>query len=162
MSKFIPAPWLSLFLLVFWLLLQNSITPGLIVLGAVFALLIPLYTNRARDFRLTLHRPLKALQYILLLIIDIILSNFNIAAIILLPQRKVKPALIEYPLDITGEIPTTILASTISLTPGTITAEVSRDGRTLLIHGLNVQDPEAMIEQIKNRYERRLKEIFQC
>ncbi|MDX1706265.1 Na+/H+ antiporter subunit E [Pseudidiomarina sp.] len=162
MSKFIPAPWLSLFLLFFWLLLQNSITPGLVILGAVFALLIPLYTNRARDFTLTLHRPLKALQYLLLLIVDIILSNFNIAAIILVPQRRISPALIEYPLDIRGEIPITILASTISLTPGTITAEVSRDGRSLLIHGLNVRDPEAMIKQIKTRYERRLQEIFQC
>lgn len=162
LNKIFPAPRLSLFLLVFWLLLQNSISPGLVVLGAVLALLIPLYTHRGRDFATKIHRPLKAVEYFLVLLVDIILSNFNIAAIILLPRRRVQPALFEYPLEITGEVPITVLASTISLTPGTITAEIRRDGRALLIHALNVADHEAMIQQIKTRYEMRLKEIFKC
>jgi len=93
---------------------------------------------------------------------NIIVSNFNIAAIILRPTKNIKPALIEYPLEISGSVPITILASTISLTPGTISAELGRDGRSILIHGLNVDDPQATIQQIKQRYERRLKEIFQC
>ncbi|RUO75520.1 Na+/H+ antiporter subunit E [Pseudidiomarina taiwanensis] len=162
MSKILPAPWLSLFLLVFWLLLQNSVSFGLIILGAVFAVLIPLYTHRARDFSIRVRKPLILVQYAVLLLIDIIISNFNIAAVILTPRRKIKPALFEYPLDITGEVPITMLASTISLTPGTISAELGRDGRSLLIHALNVHDVEAVKRQIKERYERRLQEIFQC
>lgn len=162
MSRLLPAPFLSVFLLLFWLLLQNSITPGLIVLGAVLAILIPLYTSRGRDFPATIHKPFKVIEYFLLLLSDIVISNLNIAAIILMPSRRIQPALIEYPLDIVGEVPITVLASTISLTPGTITAEIRRDGRALLIHALNVDDHEKLIAAIKQRYEMRLKEIFQC
>ncbi|MFC0444154.1 Na+/H+ antiporter subunit E [Pseudidiomarina halophila] len=162
MSKFIPAPWWSLFLLGFWLLLQNKVSFGTLLLGLILAILIPMYTLRARDYRTTLHKPLLAVQYFFILLADIIVSNFNIAAIILTPRKRIQPALIEFPLDISGSVPITILASTISLTPGTISAELGRDGRSLLIHGLNVQDPEATVQQIKHRYERRLKEIFQC
>ena len=68
MNKIIPAPFLSLFLLVFWLLLQNTITPGLVVLGAILAVAIPLYTNRGRDFPATIHKPFKAIEYFFLLL----------------------------------------------------------------------------------------------
>jgi multicomponent K+:H+ antiporter subunit E len=162
MNKLLPAPFLSLFLLVFWLLLQNTVSAGLIVLGIILAILIPLYTNRGRDFPATIHKPFKAIEYFILLMVDILISNLNIAAIILLPSRRIKPALIEYPLDIVGEVPITVLASTISLTPGTITAEIRRDGRALMIHALNVDDHEKLIASIKQRYEMRLKEIFKC
>ncbi|MDN7125714.1 Na+/H+ antiporter subunit E [Pseudidiomarina terrestris] len=162
MSKLIPAPWWSLFLLLFWLLLQNTVSFGVTLLGLILAVIIPLYTMRAREYPTTLHRPLLAVQYFLILLVDIILSNFNIAAIILMPKKRIQPALIEFPLDVTGSVPITILASTISLTPGTISAELARDGRSLLIHALNVQDADATVQQIKQRYERRLKEIFQC
>ncbi|RUO57346.1 Na+/H+ antiporter subunit E [Pseudidiomarina insulisalsae] len=162
MTKLIPAPWWSIFLLVFWLLLQNKVSVGVTVLGVILAVIIPLYTLRAREYRTTLHHPLLALQYFFILLGDIIVSNFNIAAIILRPRKSIQPALIEYPLDITGTVPITVLASTISLTPGTISAELGRDGRSILIHGLNVSDPDATVRQIKQRYERRLKEIFQC
>ncbi|MGQ4277634.1 Na+/H+ antiporter subunit E [Pseudidiomarina sp. E22-M8] len=162
MSKFIPAPWWSLFLLCFWLLLQNEVSFGTTLLGLILALVIPMYTLRARDHRTTMHKPWLAIQYFFILLVDIILSNFNIAAIILMPRKRIQPALIEFPLELSGAVPITILASTISLTPGTISAELGRDGRSLLIHALNVQDPEATVQQIKQRYERRLKEIFQC
>tara|TARA_Y100001973_G_scaffold13350_1_gene18709 strand:+ start:5083 stop:5571 length:489 start_codon:yes stop_codon:yes gene_type:complete len=162
MSKLIPAPWWSLFLLAFWLLLQNKISVGATLLGLILAVIIPLYTLRARDYRTTLHHPLLGVQYFFILLGDIIVSNFNIAAIILRPRKNIKPALIEYPLEISGSVPITILASTIILTPGTISAELGRDGRSILIHALNVEDPQATVQQIKQRYERRLKEIFQC
>ena len=55
-----------------------------------------------------------------------------------------------------------VLASTISLTPGTVSANLRMDGKSLLIHALNVDDEEALIEQIRERYERPLKEIYEC
>ena len=162
MGKLLPAPRLSLFLLIFWLLIQNSITPGLILLGVILAWAIPLYTSRGNDFYVRVKRPFKAIEYFLIVLMDIIVSNFSIAAIILNPQRRIYPAWVEYPLSLRGELPITILASTISLTPGTISTEFSHDGRTLLIHSLNVSDAEAMIANIQKRYEDRLKVIFQC
>lgn len=162
MNKLLPAPRLSLFLLIFWLLIQNAITPGLIVLGIILAWVIPLYTSRGSDFHVTVAKPLKAIEYFFIVLMDIVKSNFSIAAIILSPRRRIYPAWVEYPLNIEGELPITILASTISLTPVTISTEFSHDGRTLLIHSLNVSDADAMIQNIQQRYENRLKVIFQC
>ncbi len=162
MSKFLPAPRLSLFLLGFWLLIQNNMTPGLIVVGSILAIAIPLFTSRGSDFHVRVARPWKAVEYFFVVLLDIVKSNFSIAAIILSPRRSIYPAWVEYPLSIEGELPITILASTISLTPGTISTEFSHDGRTLLIHSLNVKDAEAMIATIQHRYENRLKVIFQC
>ena len=76
--------------------------------------------------------------------------------------RRLRPGFVELPLDLTDEFAITLLASTISLTPGTVSADVSEDRRTLLIHALDVDDQDAMIRQIKQRYERPLKEIFEC
>ncbi|HCQ57063.1 MAG TPA: Na+/H+ antiporter subunit E, partial [Sulfitobacter sp.] len=54
----------------------------------------------------------------------------------------------------------TILAGTITLTPGTVSADLSDNGRYLLVHALDATDPDAVRDEIKDRYERRLKEIF--
>src|SRR5690606_39428062 len=62
-------------------------------------------SHRGLDYRTTLHRPKLIMEYLLLVLIDIIQSNIDIAAIILLPSRRIRPALIEYPLEIKGEIP---------------------------------------------------------
>ncbi len=53
-----------------------------------------------------------------------------------------------------------LLAGTITMTPGTLTADVSADGRTLLVHALHAPDPDAVRDEIKTRYEARLKRIF--
>jgi len=55
-----------------------------------------------------------------------------------------------------------VLASTISLTPGTVSADISPDRSTLLIHGLDVGDEQALIEHIRQRYEEPIREIFEC
>ena len=64
------------------------------------------------------------------------------------------------PLALTSPEAITVLAGTITMTPGTVSAELSADGRALLVHGLDVPDPEALVAEIKSRYEARLLEIF--
>src|SRR5690606_15742730 len=152
-KRIFPAPLLSLFLVIFWFLLQNKVSMGHLVLGGLLAIIIPLYTTRGDSHRARLHRPFRALQYFLLLLVDIVISNFKIAALILSFKRRLKPALLEYELDLRDDVPITILAATISLTPGTISAEVSKDKRFLLIHALNVDDHEGVKKEIKHRYE---------
>ena len=64
------------------------------------------------------------------------------------------------PLALTSPEAITVLAGTITMTPGTVSAELSADGRALLVHGLDVPDPDALVAEIKSRYEARLLEIF--
>jgi multicomponent K+:H+ antiporter subunit E len=92
---------------------------------------------------------------------DIIEANIQVAWIVLtVPNAKLKPAWITIPLDLRKPEAITLLAGTITLTPGTVSADVSESGHHLLVHVLHTDDPQGEVTLIKNRYEARLKEIF--
>lgn len=162
MKRLLPFPYLSLLLLIVWLLMNNSMSPGQILLGLIFALLIPLGTSSMRKNQPTLKKPLSAAKYLLMLMGDIIVSNVEVAIQVLGPVRKINPGFIAVPLDITQDLPITLLASSISLTPGTVSIEVSEDKRWLYVHVLNLVNEADTIANIKQRYEAPLKEIFGC
>lgn len=171
--RWLPTPFRSLLLFFVWLLLNNSISAGHIVLGAVLAVVIPWITFPFRDPQPLILKPGLALKQIGIVLFDIITANVQVAALILGPNKKLKPAFVKVPLDLKEAMPITILASTVSLTPGTVSAEVypwaetlvdgqEPEARYLLIHVLNLDDEQALIDTIKRRYEAPLKEIFQC
>ena len=162
LQRWFPHPYLSVLLVVIWLLLVNTLAPGHLLLGSLLAILIPMFTQafwsdrpqRVRLWRLTV--------FVLRLIGDIVVANIQVAKLILGPQRNLQPAFIHYPLELHSEFAITLLASTISLTPGTVTANVDMASHSLLIHTLYVDDEDALRHQIQQRYEMPLKEIFEC
>ncbi len=158
----LPTPVFSILLLLVWLLLARSVSPGHIVLGGFLAIVIPLLTHRFWDSRPRIKKPLVLLRFVLRVLGDIITANFEVAYLIANPWRKLNPHFVEYPLMLEERFTITLLASTISLTPGTVSANLRMDGKTLLIHALNADDEEALIHQIRERYERPLKEIYEC
>ncbi len=171
--KWLPAPLLSLLLFFVWLLLNNSVSAGHIVLAVILAIVIPLATSPFSTKQPLIIKPGLALRHLLLVLYDIITANFQVAILILGPTKKLTPGFVKVPLDLTHSMPITILASTVSLTPGTVSAEVYpweesfTEGkyspeRFLLIHVLDLNDEQALINTIKQRYEAPLKEIFQC
>ena len=91
----------------------------------------------------------------------IIVANIEVAWIVLtVPNAKLKPAWIVVPLELREPEAITVLAGTITLTPGTVSADLSDQGHSLLVHVLHTEDPDAVRDDITNRYQRRLKEIF--
>ncbi|WP_317616383.1 Na+/H+ antiporter subunit E [Paracoccus mutanolyticus] len=93
---------------------------------------------------------------------DIVRANFQVARIVLfIPRTNLRPAWVIVPLDLRRPEAITALAATITLTPGTVSCDLSRDGRSLLVHCLHAPDPDAVLSEIKTRYESRLKEIFE-
>ena len=74
--------------------------------------------------------------------------------------KTIEQTYLEIPLDLVEPEAITILAGTITLTPGTVSADLSDEGHSLLVHVLHTEDPDAERDTIKSRYERRLKEIF--
>lgn len=162
-ARLLPHPVLSPTLTVLWLLLVNSITPGQIFLGLFLGWVIPLLTLRFWPEAVTIHRPFALLRYIGMLLLDIILANFTVARLILGDPDRLKPVFIELPIILTSDLAISLLANSITLTPGTVSARLSDDRRYLLVHVLNETDPDALIAAIKDRYERPLQEIFeQC
>ncbi|MBU6955341.1 Na+/H+ antiporter subunit E [Hahella sp. HN01] len=157
-----PSPWLSLLLFVAWLMLNNSAAPGHLVLGALLAIAIPRLTARLGDPQPTMKRPVLAIRYVLRVLGDIIRDNFRVALLIMGPNQRLQPAFVALPLELHEPLPLTILAGTISLTPGTVSVEISDDKLWLYIHTLHLDDEAELIAHIKGRYEAALKEIFEC
>nr|WP_320011767.1 Na+/H+ antiporter subunit E [uncultured Desulfobulbus sp.] len=162
MKKFFPQPLMSLCLLVLWLLLAESVAPGHLLLGGLFAFLLPLFTCRFWPNPPRMRRPLLLVPYLLVLLWDIIWANLIVARLILGPADRLRPAFIRLPLELEQEMAIVMLAHTISLTPGTVSIDLSVDRRSLLIHALDVEDEAELIRTIKKRYEQPLKEIFAC
>ncbi|AQQ01760.1 Na+/H+ antiporter subunit E [Pseudoalteromonas sp. SG45-5] len=171
--RWLPTPFRSLFLFIVWLLLNNSVSAGHLVLATFFAISIPLLSFSFRDPQPLILKPGLAFKQLLIVLYDIIVANLQVSLLILGPSRKLRPAFIKVPIDLTHDMPITILASCVSLTPGTVSAEVypinealaegdETTQRFLLIHVLDLKDEEALIKQIKQRYEAPLKEIFKC
>ncbi|MEW6647381.1 MAG: Na+/H+ antiporter subunit E [Pseudomonadota bacterium] len=161
MNRLLPQPLFSLFLLLVWLLLVNTVAPGHVLLGAFLAITLPLLTSRFWPGRPRIHSPWQLLRYIAVLLWDIGLANLTVARLILGPRRRLHPAFIHLPLELENEFAIAVLASTISLTPGTVSSDLSPDRKSLLIHALDVEDEAALVAAIKQRYERPLREIFE-
>ncbi|MDW7747447.1 Na+/H+ antiporter subunit E [Halomonas sp.] len=158
----LPTPLLSILLLAVWLLLVRSTAFGQLLLGGFLAVVIPLATHRFWDAQPHVARPWKLLRFVLRVLGDILVANIEVAWLIVNPWRRLRPHFVEYPLMLEDRFTITLLANTISLTPGTVSANLRLDGRTLLIHALDVEDEEALIAHIRERYERPLKEIYEC
>lgn len=161
LRRALPHPLLSLALACVWVALVNQISAGALVMGAVVGLLVPLATHPFWPESARLRRPWHLLAYLGIVAYDIVVANLQVARLILFRRNdELRSAYVTVPLALTSPEAITVLAGTITMTPGTLSAELSADGRALLVHGLDVPDPAALVAEIKTRYEARLLEIF--
>lgn len=161
MRRLFPHPYLTVTLVVLWMLLVNRLAVGSLVMAALLGTAIPLITARWWPGTPPVARPFALIGYIGLVLWDVIIANIQVAKIVLfMPTAQIKSAWITVPLDLTSPEAITLLAGTITMTPGTLTADIAADGRSLLIHSLHAPDPDAIRDDIKARYETRLKRIF--
>ena len=161
-KRLFPHPLLSLMLVAVWLGLVNKVTPGNLLLGAILGIAVPMLTSPFWPNRPKLRSPFKAVTYVLLVLWDIVVANVQVAMIILFKKNEdIHSKWICVPLDLTSPEAITVLAGTITMTPGTLSADISDEGHALLVHCLDAPNPDAVRDEIKQRYERRLMEIFE-
>lgn len=162
MTRWLPFPLLTATLLAVWLILNESVSPGAVILGGVLSIaavrvFMPLEPPEGR-FR----RPLAALTLTLVVLGDIVRSNNAVARIILRPgTRNRTSGFVRIPLDLRAPYGLAALACIITATPGTIWVEYDSAGNTVLLHILDLVDERVWIETIKERYEKRLIEVFE-
>lgn len=160
MTRILPHPGLSVLLALMWVVMVGDLTFGTLFLGLVFAVLVPIFTAPWWPGRPRL-RFGPAIAYCLLVLWDIVVANFQVAAIVLFKRnRALRPAWLTIPLELTSPEAISVFAGTISLTPGTVSADVSACGKFLLVHALDTADPAAEIARMKDRYEARLRRVF--
>lgn len=162
LRRLVPFPGSSLMLALFWMLLVNRVEPAHLALAAVLGLLLPPLTARLHQARGPLRRLDAALSLCAVFVYDMLVANIVVAGLVLGPRRCIAPALVEVPLDIDSPTAVALLAGIVTLTPGTVSVEVSVQRRTLLVHALRAPDPAAVAAEIKRRYEARIREIFAC
>lgn len=162
LRRLFPHPVLSLCIALVWLLLVNRIAVNSIVFAVLLGIVIPMFTRPYWPDMPKLRNPLKIAEYVLVVLYDIVKANIDVARIVLfMPATRIQSAWICVPIDIRTPEAITVLAGTITMTPGTISCDLSADGHSILVHALHAPDPDAIRDDIKARYEFRLKEIFE-
>lgn len=161
MARLLPYPILAASLLVMWLLL-NGLSLGQVVLGTVIALLASRTMAALQPSKPHLRRWHRIPQLILRVLVDLTHSNIAVAAIILRGNRKPRRAgFVMIPLQLRDRTGLAVLACIITSTPGTAWIEYHSGSSRLLIHVLDLVDEQEIIDQIKQRYESLLLEIFE-
>ncbi len=162
MHRLFPHPLLTVLLTLVWLLLVNHLTLNSLVFALVLGIIIPFVTQPYWPDRPKLRNPVMIVEYMLVVIYDIVAANIVVARLILFKRNdQLSPAWVCIPLDLRTPEAITVLAATITLTPGTVSADMSDHGHALLVHCLDAPDPDTVRDEIKDRYERRLMEIFE-
>jgi multicomponent K+:H+ antiporter subunit E len=162
LARILPPPLLSLSIWLVWLLLANDCSAGHAVLGAILGIAIPFVTAPYWPGRPRIRRPLTVMAYGAVVLWDILVSNVQVAYLVLFRRGdSLRSRFVTVPLDLRSAEAITALAGTITLTPGTVSADLSADGRALLVHCLETDDEAEVVASIKRRYERPLKEIFE-
>lgn len=162
LTRLLPHPLLSLMLVVVWLLLINEFSIGGLALALAAGLVVPLVTSRFWPDRPKLRGGPRMAAYTLIVLWDIVVANFEVAYVILFRRnRDLRSHWLVIPLELRSPEAITTLAATISLTPGTVSSDISADGRALLVHALDVPDEADAVRRIKSRYEARLMRIFE-
>lgn len=162
MTRLIPYPAMSLFLMATWLILNQSLALGHILLGAAFGLGLGVVFGQLQAPPLRIRNRRLLLRLALRVLGDVISSNIALLRIIVGGRtRRIGSGFVTIPLQLTDPYGLAVLACIITATPGTIWMSYrARDG-LLLIHVFDLVDEEAWIGLIIDRYETPLREVFQ-
>lgn len=160
-ERWLPHPLLTVALVLLWMLLLNSFTIGGLVMGSFLGIVIPIMTSGFWPGRPPIKAYGKALSFLLLVAWDVLVANVLVARLILFKRAdQLHTCWVTVPLELESPEAITALVGTITMTPGTVSSDLSADGRSLLVHCLDAPDVKAAVMQMKTRYETRLKEIF--
>ena len=161
-KKWLPHPLLTPILTAVWLLLNNSVEPGQILLGLLLGWAIPRLTSAFWPEHVRVRNPGRLLRFTAVFLYDVLIANLSVARLIVAGPQAMRPAFVVVPLELKTDLALSLLANTICLTPGTVSARLSVDRRHLLVHALSADSPAELVAMIKTRFEAPLKEIFEC
>ena len=159
----LPHPLLTAVVALVWILLANRVSAGDVLVGIAIGIGVAKFTSAYWLDRPRLRSPLLIVEYGAIVLSDIIVSNIQVARLVLFRRGDtLRSRFITVALDLRSAEAIAVLAGTITMTPGTVTAEVSPDRRTLLVHCLDeAGDDDDAAARIKARYEDRLRRIFE-
>jgi len=153
----------GLVLALMWAAITGSFTFGNLLFGGAIGF-VALWLMRDRIVRPTLARKFgRALSLALLFLYELTLSAVRVAILVLRPDMKkhLKPAIVAFPLTVRSDPEITLLANLITLTPGTLSVDVSKDRRVLYVHVLSMPNRQRLIDGIAGGFEKKIREVFE-
>jgi len=152
---------LNILLAIVWAALTGSFEPVDLLFGfGLGYLVLWLITRMGKPPQYFRQIPL-VLGLLGVFLIDLLRSNIRMAGLILSPRMKLRPAVVAVPLILKSESAIVLFANLLTLTPGTLSLDISTDRNTLYMHTVYLDDPEEIKHQLLTGYERRLKELFE-
>ena len=162
MKKIFPAPLLSVALFVIWLLLNQTLSAGHILLALILALLLPVLFSGLRPRHVQVRNIGAILRLCFAVVVDTTESNIAVIRFLVHPSSRRAPSgFVNIPLELRDPNGLAVLAMIVCITPGTAWAELSLDRTVLMLHVLEVSDPQQVIDHVKAKYECPLMEIFE-
>ena len=145
-ARLVPHPLLTLVIAAVWVALVNQPSLAHLLLGLILGLFIPWFTRAYWPDRPIVKRPVRVLEYAAVVLWDIIVSNVQVAYLVLFRRgESLHSQFVTVPLDLQTPEAITVLAGTITMTPGTVSADLAANGSAILVHCLETLDPEATV-----------------
>jgi multicomponent Na+:H+ antiporter subunit E len=151
---------LNILLAIAWTALTGRFTPINLILGFVLGYAALWLTQRSEERTHYFGRVRRIIGFLFFFMWEVIKANLRVAYDVLSPKQKITPGIIAVPLEAKTDVEITILANLITLTPGTLSLDVSTDRRVLYIHAMYIKDVEQFRREIKEGLERRLLEVL--
>lgn len=151
---------LSLVFAVVWVTVTGSATLQNLIFGFVLSTLVLWVVRDEMGARGYWRRLGRILSLLALFLKELALSAWKVAVLVMSPRMDLKPGIFAFPLTVTRDFEITLLANLITLTPGTLSVDVSEDRKTLFVHAIDCSDVEATKRDIANGFERKIMEAF--
>ncbi|MDQ3265258.1 MAG: Na+/H+ antiporter subunit E [Myxococcota bacterium] len=162
MRRLIPSPVLSVALFGLWVLLNQSVDTGTLLIGALLALVLPRLTLGLRPTPVRIRRPKVIFRLLLRVVWDMLRSNLSVTRTLLTRRsRDIPSAFVRVPLLVRDPNALAVLAMIVTTVPGTAWAELSADRSVLLVHFFSVESEQTLIDSVQNHYQQPLREIFE-
>ena len=151
---------LNILLALVWIGLTGQFTVENFVVGFGLGFVLLWLSQRVMGRSVYFRKVPQVISFVGFFIWELLLANLRVAYDIVTPRHYMRPGVVAIPLDVTREAEIVLLANLITLTPGTLSLDISDDRRTLYVHAMHIDDLEQFRRDIKQGYERRVQEVL--
>lgn len=155
--------FLVVILALIWAGISGNFTGLNLIFGGLIGAVAVLLLREALSGPRTSRRIRRVLSLAVLFLYELMVSAVRVALVVIRPDmsKAVRPAIVAVPLSVKSDAEITLLANLITLTPGTLSVDVSADKSVLYVHALCMDDRDAMIADIANGFEKKISEVFE-
>ncbi len=156
-----PLATLALSISVIWLLLKGDGSPGNFFVGLILAMILIYFLRRTYQQERSFRRVGDVVHFLVNFTRELIVANIQVLKIVLSPRINIRPGIIAFKTECKTPLGITLLANSITLTPGTLSVDISEDQTTIFIHTLDIEHPDQVRDTIRRGLEEPVKGAFE-